>query len=110
MRDDRLYLLHIDESIARIEAYTIDGKAAFLADTKTQDAVLRNLQILAESTQQLTEMLKAQHANIEWRAISAFRNVLVHGYLGVDLEQVWEIVERDLPYLKAKIKEMLEAL
>ena len=108
MKDDRLYLIHIDECICRIQAYTADGKEAFLADTKTQDAVLRNVQVLAESTQRLGDEVKAEHTGVDWRGIAAFRNVVVHNYLGVDLEQIWDIVEGDLPFLKAKITMILE--
>jgi uncharacterized protein with HEPN domain len=68
-------------------------------DTKTQDAVLRNLQVLAESTQRLSNGLKARHSEVPWRTIAAFRNVLVHGYLGVNLERVWQILHEDLPPL-----------
>ena len=55
MRDGRVYIIHIRDCIARIEEYTIEGKIAFLADFKTQDAVIRNLQTLSESTQRLPE-------------------------------------------------------
>ncbi len=85
MKDDRLYLIHILESIDRVEEYTSDGMEQFLIDKKTQDAVLRNLQILAESTQRISPELKSAHTEIDWRGISGFRNVLVHGYLGVNL-------------------------
>jgi len=76
-----LYLLHVKESITRIEQYTREGKDVFSHDVKTQDAVLRNLQTLAESTQRLSEVVREAHPEVEWRAISAFRNVLVHDYL-----------------------------
>ena len=110
MKDDRVYLLHIGECIARIEQYTGGGKTGFLADTKTQDAVLRNLHTLAESTRRLSDALKARHPDTDWRSIAAFRNVLVHDYLGVDLQQVWDIVERDLPPLKHKVEAILRLL
>jgi uncharacterized protein with HEPN domain len=61
MKDDRLYLIHITECIQRIEQYTAEGRAAFLADTRTQDAALRNLHTLAESTQRISADLKAAH-------------------------------------------------
>lgn len=109
MKDDRLYLIHIRECIARIERYTQDGKDQFLADTRTQDAVLRNLHTLAESTQQLSSAMKAAHADTDWRGIAAFRNVVVHGYLGVSLTQVWDVVEQDIPDLKSKIEAILNA-
>lgn len=78
MKDDRLYLVHILECIDRIERYTAEGKEAFMADEKTQDAVLRNLQVLSESIQRLSAGLKAAHPEVDWRGISGFRNVLVH--------------------------------
>jgi uncharacterized protein with HEPN domain len=99
--DDRLYLLHIRECIDRIEEFTPGGRDEFLMDRKTQDAVLRNLQTLAESTQRLSESLKATRSDIPWRQIAGFRNVLVHDYLGVDLERVWDVVSRDLEPLRA---------
>jgi uncharacterized protein with HEPN domain len=99
MKDDRLYLIHIRDCIARIEQYIREGQTQFQNDTKTQDAVLRNLQVLAESTQRLSDGLKARHSEVPWRTIAAFRNVLVHGYLGVNLERVWQILHEDLPPL-----------
>jgi uncharacterized protein with HEPN domain len=70
--------------------------------------VLRNLQTLAESTQRLSEESKATHPEIEWHRIAAFRNVLVHDYLGIDVERVWEITQRDVPELKKAILAMLK--
>jgi uncharacterized protein with HEPN domain len=109
MRDDRLYLIHITECIQRIEQYTADGRAAFLADIRTQDAVPRNLHTLAESTQRTSDDLKAAHPEVEWRGIAEFRNVVVHDYLGIDIEEIWDIVQDDLPELKAEIEAILAA-
>jgi uncharacterized protein with HEPN domain len=105
--DDSLYLVHIRECIERIEHYTASGKRDFLSDLKTQDAVLRNLHTLTESIQRLSPALRADQTAVDWRAIAAFRNVVVHDYLGVDLERVWDIVERDLPKLKCAVETML---
>jgi len=82
VKDDQLYLVHILDCILRIERYTTDGRDAFFRGTKTQDAVLRNLQTLAESVQRLSQRLKASRTETDWRSIAAFRNVAVHGYLG----------------------------
>ncbi|RJP24500.1 MAG: DUF86 domain-containing protein [Candidatus Abyssobacteria bacterium SURF_5] len=108
--DDRLYLIHIKECIRSIEDYTAEGREAFFADKKTQDAVLRNLHILSESTQRVSRPLKEKHAEIDWRSITAFRNVVVHNYLGVDLKVVWDIVQQDLPDLKRKVDFILRQL
>ena len=91
---DRVYLVHTLECIARVERYATVGETGFLADTQVQDAILRNLQILAESTTRLSDILKARHQEVEWRGIAGFRNV----------------VERDLPDLKHKVGAILEQL
>jgi uncharacterized protein with HEPN domain len=93
-----------------VEEYTSGGMVQFLADKKTQDAVLRNLQILAESTQRISPELKSAHTEIDWRGISGFRNVLVHDYLGVNLITVWGIIEGPLKELKMKINEILDGM
>ena len=108
MRDDTVYLRHIQESIRRIEENVAQGRDRFLASHTLQDAVLRNLQTMTESTQRLSDDLKAAHLEIEWERIAAFRNVLVHDYLGIDVERVWEITQRDVPELKRAILAMLE--
>jgi len=107
VKDDRLYLIHIQESIDRIEEYVINGKESFFADAKTQDAVVRNLQILAESTQRLSQKLKADHSEVDWKKIAGFRNILVHDYLYVDPVLVWKIVEDKLAQLKRTVAQML---
>jgi uncharacterized protein with HEPN domain len=63
---------------------------------------------MAESTQRLSDATKEAHPEVDWYKISGFRNLLVHGYLGVDLDRVWIIVERDLPSLKRAIISMLK--
>jgi len=110
VKDNQLYLIHISECINRIEEYVSEGKESFLGDAKTQDAVLRNLQILSESTQHLSAVLKDTHPEIDWKRIAGFRNILVHDYLGINLVRVWEIVERYLPELKEKIDEIVASL
>jgi uncharacterized protein with HEPN domain len=110
MKDDRLYLIHIQEAIERIEEYTQEGEQYFMEDRKTQDAVLRNLHTLAESSQRISSSLKEQHPQVDWRILSAFRNVVVHDYLGISLRRVWDIVKNDLPGLKEHIAVILKTL
>jgi uncharacterized protein with HEPN domain len=108
MRDETIYLRHILECIRRIEVNVAGGREQFMASHTLQDAVLRNLQTMTESTQRLSNTLKAAHPDVEWRRIIAFRNVLVHDYLGIDLERIWEIIQRDVPSFKRAIAAMLE--
>jgi uncharacterized protein with HEPN domain len=108
MKDDRLYLIHIKECIERIESYIGNiSKVEFLKSTFVQDAVIRNLQVLAESTQRLSNKAKNNRQDIDWYKIAGFRNILVHDYLGLDLDTVWNIVINELPVLKKAIEEML---
>ena len=107
MRDDRVYLAHILECIDRIERGVSAGKAEFIQTDLLQDAVVRNLQVLSESTQRMSQELKLRYPAVEWRKIADFRNRLVHDYLGVDLEIVWQVIEKDLPELKRAIVGML---
>lgn len=109
MKDDKLYLIHISECIGRIESY-MEGKSKqdFLDSELIQDAVVRNLQIMAESTQRLSDVTKELKSGVDWFKIAGFRNVLVHDYLGIDIERVWNIFEKELPTLKKAIQQMLE--
>jgi uncharacterized protein with HEPN domain len=104
VKDDRLYVHHIIECVRRIGHYCATGKSAFLESELIQDAVLRNLQTLAESTQRISDELKALHPEVDWRAIAGFRNVLVHDYLGINLDRVWEIVSVHLPVLASQME------
>ena len=99
MKDDRLYIHHVLDCVYRIGRYCQNDEEAFRKSELIQDAVLRNLQTLAESTQRISDSLKARHPEVDWRAISGFRNVLVHDYLGINLGRVWEIVSIHLPAL-----------
>ena len=107
MRDDTAYLRYIIECIRRIEENVAEGRDKFMASHTLQDAVLRNLQTMSESTQRLSDGLKERHPEVEWNRIAAFRNVLVHDYLGLDMETIWEIVHHDTPQLKVAVLIML---
>lgn len=106
MRDDVVYLRHIAECIHRIEDNAESGKAGFLNSNTVQDATLRNLQTMSEAAQRLSDAAKLTQPKVEWARIGAFRNVLVHNYLGIDLELIWKVIEADLPNLKLAVEEM----
>ena len=110
MKSDKAYLLHIVEMITRIEQATSGGHDAFMASHLHKDAVLRNLHTMTETTQRLSDDLKSSHPEIEWTTLAAFRNVLVHDYLGIDIELVWTVISKDLPEFKAGINEILQDL
>lgn len=110
MKEDSVYLIDILECIERIERYTEGDRELFFSDIKTQDAVLRNLHTLSESTQRLSKALKEAYSQVDWRGISGFRNILVHDYLGINLVRVWRVVEQDPPGLKRNILDIMQEL
>jgi uncharacterized protein with HEPN domain len=103
VKDDRLYIVHMLECVERIEWYTQGGRDGFLTDPKTQDAVIRNFEIIGEAAKRVSETTRARAPEIPWSRIAGFRDVLIHQYEGVDLEGVWERVERDMPALKDQL-------
>ena len=82
-------------------------RSVFYESHLVQDAVLRNLHTIAESSQRLSDRARATEPDVPWRAIAGFRNVIVHGYLGIDLEVIWTVVDRDLPRLAAAVDRMI---
>ena len=103
---DRVLLAHIRDCLDRILEYTNAERSRFDGSRLVQDAVIRNLQTLAESSQRLSSEIKATEPQIPWRELAGFRNVIVHGYLGVDLGAVWLVVEQDLPALTEAVNRM----
>jgi uncharacterized protein with HEPN domain len=106
---DRLYLEHIVAAIELIRDYTREGKQGFLADRKTQDAVIRQLEIIGEATRQIGDELKSAHPGIPWRAMIGNRDRMIHGYFQVDLARVWATVAEDLSVLDEQIRGILAA-
>lgn len=107
MKEDQLYIEHIIDCIDRINDYTEFDQFVFMNSPMVQAAVIRNLQILSESTQKLSESLKTEHPEIPWKAIAGFRNILVHNYLGLDLAQIWVVITNRLPQLRESLEKLL---
>jgi uncharacterized protein with HEPN domain len=107
---DRVLLAHMRDCLDRILEYTNAERSRFDASRLVQDAVIRNLQTLAESSQRLSSEIKGTEPQIPWRELSGFRNVIVHGYLGVDLGAVWLVIEQDLPALAEAVNRMATRL
>ncbi len=107
MKSEQAYLHHILQCIGRIREDCSAGKDAVFGSATLRDAILRNVQILCESAQRLSEQSRAQHPEIHWRAIAGLRNALVHDYLSVDFETIWAIVERDMPGLETAVRDLL---
>jgi uncharacterized protein with HEPN domain len=107
-RSDKELLQDIHEAAIRIQTY-IAGMtyAAFLEDTKTQDAVIRNLEIIGEATKNLSTRLQDTYSDVPWKSIAGMRDRLIHGYFGVNVDIVWGVIITELTELTKQIAEMI---
>jgi uncharacterized protein with HEPN domain len=110
VKSQRAYVQHVLECIGRIAEDAAPGRDAVFASRTLRDAIVRNLQVLCESTQRIDEPHKQRHPEIDWTSIAGMRNVLVHDYFEVDFETVWDVVARDLPPLGKAMRAILMAL
>lgn len=104
-RDPLVLLEDMMLAIQKISRYTaLLDHEAFVKDELVIDGVARNLEIIGEATRQLPEEFKRVHTQIPWVQIAGLRNRIVHDYFGLDLEIIWEIIQRDLPELEKQIR------
>lgn len=110
-RGDIEFLTDIKEAIKRIEAYIdkLDYKE-FLQDIKTQDAVVRNLEIIGEAVKNITSDFKKKYKNIEWKKLAGLRDKIIHYYFGVNWDIVWDVIKNRLPEFKISIKNILNEI
>lgn len=110
-RPVHLLIEDIWESIEKIERFVLGfDREAFRRDDKTVDSVVRNLEIIGEAANRLPEDFKSIHSKIGWSRIVGLRNRIVHDYFGIDLEIIWEILQKELPDFKAKVSAIRQEL
>jgi len=100
---DKLFLDHILDAIGEIASYTTAGRAGFIADRKTQSAIIRQLEIIGEAVKNLSAPLTGAAPSVPWRQIAGTRDRLIHAYFNVDLDAVWSMIEQDLPELRVNV-------
>lgn len=107
-RDPRLYLDDILDSAHKALAYTQDvTPEQFRANSLVRDAVVYNLQIIGEAASHVPEEVQARYPEIEWRRMIGLRNVIAHGYFGLMLDIIWDIIQTHLPALPSQIERIL---
>ncbi|MBL7095705.1 DUF86 domain-containing protein [candidate division KSB1 bacterium] len=110
-KDDAVYLNHIWDAISYIESYTQDAtEEEFMTNHLVQDGVIRQLEIIGEAVKSLSDDIIDKYTDVPWHDISAMRNVLIHHYFGVDLDEIWLTIQTDVPDLKENIQKIFDEL
>jgi len=108
-RNIRLYLTDIWESIKAIEEYISNiSEEDFYSNCQVQDAVIRRLEIIGEAVKNIDDEFRSRFPQIPWKEVAGMRDIIAHEYFGVKLERIWDVVKRDLPGLKNKIKSIIQ--
>ena len=109
IKADSVYLRHVLDAIYRIEEYTGEiTYKSFLKNHLRQDAAIRQIEVIGEAVKKLSSEFKKGHAEIPWKDVAGMRDKLIHDYFGVDLDAVWDTVDKDIPPLKDKIRAIIE--
>lgn len=107
-RNARMHLEDMVEAAEKVTAYAGDMTFdAFCADSKTRDAVIRNLEVIGEAAKNVTPDIRERFFDIEWKKIAGLRDMLIHEYFGVDVEIVWDIVQNKIPPLTKQLRTIL---
>lgn len=110
-RHDAVYLSHILDAISQIESYTAGlFYDTFSEDRLIQDGVVRQLEIIGEACRALSPEFRAQYPDVPWNQIMGLRNRLIHAYFDINLGIIWDIVQADVPPLKAQVRSLADSL
>jgi uncharacterized protein with HEPN domain len=110
-RSSSMYLADMLEAVDRVCDYTSKlTYSSFSENEMVVDAVLRNLEVLGEAARHVPQEIRNKHAGIPWTSLVGLRNIVIHHYHGVDLENIWQIARKDLPPLRKFIKRALAEL
>ncbi len=108
-KDNQVYLEHILDAINQIKTYIKDvDYKSFTNSRLIQDAVIRELEIVGEATKNLSEEVRKKYPNIPWKDIAGMREKLIHGYMGVNLEDVWKTAKEEISDLEKQLKNLLK--
>ncbi len=110
MKEDRIYLDHILNCIDDIETFTLGGESEFCGSRLIQAAVIRNLEVIGEATKRISGNLRNWYPQMPWKEMAGLRDVLIHDYMGVDLEIVWNVVVDELPPIRQQLIRILSEL
>jgi uncharacterized protein with HEPN domain len=108
MESDNAYLDDILDAAKQVSIYIADmDREAFLADRKTQDAVVRQIEIMGEAATRISDTLKASHPGVDWRGLSRLRNFYIHVYRLVNYRNVWQTCRNTIPQIKRDVERII---
>ena len=107
MTGDTLYLRHILDGITRARSYTAGDRENFMSTPMIQDATVRNLEIIGEAVKHVSKSFCKAHPDVPWKQMAGMRDVLIHGYMGVDLDTVWDVVANRLEELETQLEKLI---
>ncbi|MGC1374856.1 MAG: DUF86 domain-containing protein [Anaerolineales bacterium] len=107
--DDAARLGHIFDAICRIEEYTHGvHKDTFIGHGMMQDAVMRQVEIIGEASRNISDEFQEAHPELPWLQMRGIRNKIVHDYLEINTDVIWDTIKNDLPVLKSQVQKLLE--
>lgn len=110
-KDPKILIIHILNCIESLEKYSKGlEKEEFLENEEKQDAIIRKIEIIGEAVSNLEHKFKEDYPDIPWQDIADMRNKLIHEYFSVDLELIWEVLQKDLVIFKNNILKIKESL
>lgn len=110
-KTDIIFINHILDSIAAIKSFSLDLTKEELASNRLkQSAIVREIEVIGEAVKNLSDTLKNNHKEIEWKEIIGTRDKMIHHYFGLDLNVIWLIIQNDLPVLKDKLEKIKKSM
>ena len=108
-RDWTLFLKDIQTHSKRIHSYTKDlSMKEFFKDSKTYDAVMRNIQIIGEAIKHLPADVRKEYKNVDWKKAAGLRDIVVHEYFGINRDIIWDVIQNKIPELEREVKVILK--
>ncbi len=109
MKNEKVYILRILDSVSKIESFIKDQKQEiFLSDQKTQSAIIMQLVVIGEDARKISEETRLK-VELPWFKILGFRNMAVHEYFNISLKMVWKTVVEEIPTLKTELQKYLDS-
>ncbi|GGC24417.1 DUF86 domain-containing protein [Parapedobacter defluvii] len=108
---DKVRIQHVLDAIGEVESYLKGVEyEAFIQNSEKRFATIKQIEIIGEACNAISQKIKDTNSGIPWKAIKGFRNISIHEYFGVNLRIIWDIAQYDLPPMKEQLQNILKTL